>query len=106
MVLRGRVSGMGFAILAACAVTALWAVTAAFAASYLRNAEELLDTLRLAAWLLLMVGLVGVSDSRRQMSMPVLLAAAFCAIVIGYEALVLVLDASLASAIARAHDLM
>lgn len=106
MVLRGRVSGAGIAIIGACAVTALWAITAAFPISFPVSAVDILDTLRLAAWLMLMVGLVGVRDRRYRMSSPMLLGAAFCTVVIGYEAFVLALGSSLANAAAWADELL
>src|SRR6266536_3941188 len=89
MLLRGRVSGPGAAIIGACALTAAWA--ADLAMPELLPDAAILDSLRLSAWLILMVALIGLRDQRRfgSASLPLLLAIAFCVVVVGYEAAIL-----------------
>src|SRR5690242_16688602 len=93
MLARGRISGPGIAIGVACALTAVWAADLAMP-DFLPQAADLLGSLRLSAWLLLLVTLVGLPDQRRRgsVSLPVLLTIGYCVIVVGYEAVVLIGD--------------
>ena len=59
MLLRGRVSGPGALIIGACALTAAWAADLAMPGFLPRAASAVLDSLRLSAWLILMVTLIG-----------------------------------------------
>src|SRR5579864_1350694 len=83
--LRGRVSGIGYAIIGCCVLTAAWASDLAFPTWLPQGVGPVLDTLRLAAWLLLMVILVWVGrrPAGIQVSPPLVVAVAFCLFVIG-----------------------
>src|SRR5436190_20357582 len=75
MLLRGRISGPGVAIIGACALTAARAAALAMPASLPPAASAVLDTLRLSASLILMVTPIGLRDQRRygSLSLPLLL---------------------------------
>ena len=107
MLLRGRISGPGIAIIGACALTATWAADLAMPEFLPRATSAVLDSLRLSAWLILMVTLIGLRDHRRHgsASMPFLLTIGFCAVVVGYEA-ILAVDSSAADATGRLHDFL
>ena len=107
MLLRGRISGPGIAIIGACALTATWAADLAMPEFLPRATSAVLDTLRLSAWLILMVTLIGLRDHRRHgsASMPFLLTIGFCAVVVGYEA-ILAVDSSAADATGHLHDFL
>jgi putative PEP-CTERM system histidine kinase len=108
MALRGRVSGIGYAIIGACALTAAWAGDMAFPAWLPQSVSPVLDALRLAAWLLLMVALVGL-DRRRtgiRVSLPLVVAVAFCLFVIGCEIAMLGRSGSMAETVRRLHDFL
>jgi len=107
MLLRGRISGPGIAIIGACALTATWAADLAMPEFLPRATSAVLDSLRLSAWLILMVTLIGLRDRRHHgsASMPFLLTIGFCAVVVGYEA-ILAVDSSAADATGRLHDFL
>jgi putative PEP-CTERM system histidine kinase len=108
MLLRGRISGPGVAIIGACALTVAWAADLAMPEFLPRGASAVLDSLRLSAWLILMVTLIGLRDQRRygSASLPLLLAIAFCVVVVGYEAAILGLDPATVDATWRLHDFL
>src|SRR5216684_3938267 len=108
MLLRGRVSGPGAAIIGACLLTAVWAADLALPGFLPRAASAVLDSLRLSAWLILMVTLIGLRDQRRfgSASLPLLLTIAFCVVVVAYEAATLGLDPATADATWRLHDFL
>jgi putative PEP-CTERM system histidine kinase len=58
MVLRGRTSKTGLAILGCCLATVVWAAANAFSESLSATVLALLDSIRLSAWLLFAVALV------------------------------------------------
>jgi putative PEP-CTERM system histidine kinase len=108
MLLRRRVSGPSIGIIGACALTAAWAADLAVPEFLPRAASPVLDSLRLSAWLILMVTLVGLRDHRHHglASLPFLLAISFCAAVVGYEAAILIVDPAAADPARRLHDLL
>jgi putative PEP-CTERM system histidine kinase len=107
MLLRGRISGPGIAIIGACLLTAAWAADLAMPGFLPRAASAVLDSLRLSAWLILMVALVGLRDLRRgAASLPFVMAIGFCVVVVGYEAAILAVDAAAADATRRLHDFL
>src|SRR5712691_2010316 len=58
MVLRGRTSKTGLAILGCCLASVVWAAANAFSESLSATVLALLDSIRLSAWLLFAVALV------------------------------------------------
>lgn len=88
---QGRPSRVGLAIVGAGAVTAIWAAAMAIPTSVTAHASHLLDSLRLAAWLILMVGLVDPRTGRQMYtsSLPFRLGIVFGILLVGYEVLVL-----------------
>src|SRR6266446_3976029 len=108
MLLRGRISGPGGAIMGACALTAAWAADLAMPEFLPRAASAVLDSLRLSAWLILMVTLIGLRDRRRygSASLPFLLTVGFCVVVVGYEVAILGVDSAAADAPRRLHDFL
>jgi putative PEP-CTERM system histidine kinase len=105
MLLRGRISGPGAALIGACALTAAWAADLAMPEFLPRATSAVLDSLRLSAWLILMVSLIGLRDQRRHgsASLPFLLTVGFCVVVVGYEAAILAVDSATADATERLH---
>lgn len=108
MLARGRVSGPGVAIAAACAVTALWAADLAMPGLLPAAAGAVLNNLRLSAWLILTVALVGLQDARRGRStlLPLLLAIGFCAVVVGFDLALLIGDRPAAGASTRLGEFL
>src|SRR5205807_5722439 len=108
MLLRGRISGPGVAIIGACALTAAWAADLAMPGILPGSASAVFDSLRLSAWLILMVTLIGLRDQRPygSASLPLLLTIGFCVVVVGYEVAVLGVDATTAGATWRLHDFL
>jgi putative PEP-CTERM system histidine kinase len=106
--MRGRVSGTGGAIALVCGLTAAWATHEAFPGLSPVDLGPVLDSLRLAGWLLLAVALVGsrVDHGRERGSLPFLLAAGLCAVAIGYELILLIAGAAAEIPIARARDFL
>jgi putative PEP-CTERM system histidine kinase len=100
MLLRGRTSGPGIGIVCACALTAAWAADLAFPGLLPGAAHAVLDSLRLSAWLILMVALIGMRERQHQgaTSLPVLLAFGFCVVVVGYELGIVVVDTTASEA--------
>ena len=90
MLVRGKVSGAGLAIIGACASTAAWATAAAFEDLLPLGLIPILDALRLSAWLIIAVMLIGMRNKRDGgvVSLPFLLAIGFCSVVVGYEGLI------------------
>ena len=105
MLLRGRISGPGAAIIGACALTAAWAADLAMPELLPRATSAVLDSLRLSAWLILMVSLIGLRDHRRHgsASLPFLLTVGFCVVVVGYEVAIMAVDSATADATERLH---
>ena len=87
MVLRGRTSRTGVAIIACCIATAIWAAATAFAPVLPAAVPALLDSVRLSAWLLFAVTLVAVhAESGSQIARPYLVVALiFCAAAIAID---------------------
>jgi len=108
MLLRGRISGPGVVITGACALTAAWAADLAMPGLLPRAVSAVLDSLRLSAWLILMVTLIGLRDQRRygSASLPLLLTIGFCVVVVGYEAAMLGAGPAAADATWRLHDFL
>lgn len=107
MLLRGRISGPGVAIVAACGLTALWAADLAFPGLLPNGASTVLDSLRLSVWLILLVVLVGVRHHDRELvSLPLLVAIAFSAVVVGFDVTMLIGDPLGSGNNARLHDLL
>ena len=108
MLLRGRISGPGVAIVGACALTAAWAADLAIAGALPSGLGTILDSLRLSGWLILMVTLIGSRDQRSfaSASLPLLMAIGFGVIVVGYEAAMLGAGPAAADATSRLHDFL
>lgn len=108
MLLRGRVSGPGIAIIGACALTVAWAADLAVPGFLSDHAGEVLDSARLSAWLILMVTLVGLRDDRRHgsVSLPFVLTIGCCAVVVGYELAIVIVDGAAADRAHRLHDFL
>jgi putative PEP-CTERM system histidine kinase len=85
ILLRGRVNGRGMMIVTASCLTALWAANLSMAGLLPQTAATLLDNLRLSAWLIVLVVLVGMPAGRRRISLALLGAIAFSIVVIGYD---------------------
>jgi putative PEP-CTERM system histidine kinase len=109
MLLRQRISGPGFAILAACVLTAAWSAELAFFGLLPNGARTILDDLRLLAWLIVLGMLIGMRDQRRgrSLSPPFALTVGFClAVAISDTVLVLVEPSSGRGALGGLHDLL
>jgi putative PEP-CTERM system histidine kinase len=108
MVLRRRVSGPGIAIIGACALTAAWAADLATPELLPNGASAVLDSLRMSAWLVLLVTLIGLRDHRwgRSVYVPFALTIGFCAVVVFFEAIILLGDAATGQALRRVHDFL
>ena len=106
--MRGRVSGTGIAISAACALTAIWSADLATPGLLPAGVGTVLDSLRLSSWLILAVGLIGLRDDRdgSSISLAFLVAIGFCIVVVGYELATLVTEVELSSSSRRVHDLL
>lgn len=68
MLLRGRLSGQGIVIVAASGLSAFWAADLAIPGLFPHGASAGLDSLRLSAWLIMLVGLVALRQGRRRSS--------------------------------------
>src|SRR4051794_901102 len=109
MLLRHRMSGPAFAILAACVLTAAWSADLAFLGLLPNGARTILDDLRLSAWLILLGMLIGMRDQRhgRSLSLPFVLTVGFClAVAISDTVLVLVEPSFDRGALGGLHDLL
>jgi hypothetical protein len=107
MLLRGRISGPGLAIVAACGLTAFWAADLALPGLIPNGASTVLDSLRLAIWLIIMVGLVSLqSHARGSAFLPLFVAVAFSAVVVGFDVAILIGDPLGSDINARLHDLL
>src|SRR3954452_1461057 len=109
MLLRGRISGPGIAILAACVLTAIWSADLASAGLLPESARTVLDGLRLSAWLIVLAMLIGMRDQRRgpSLSLPFVLTVGFCRAVAISDAVVVFLEASFKNGALRGlHDLL
>jgi len=106
--LRGRVSGPGIAISAACALTAIWSADLAVPGPLPAALSSFLDSLRLSSWLILMVALVRLRDERngRAISLPFLVAIGFCVVVVGYELATLIINVEIDYSARRLHDFL
>jgi len=93
MVLRGRTSRIGAAIIVCCVASAVWAATAATAAVPL-PIVALLDSVRLAAWLLFAASLVTMPPGEE----PTGLRRSYLLAIVGYCALVVANEVRLAVA--------
>src|SRR3954471_1776861 len=80
MLLRGRISGPGIAILAACVLTAIWSADLASAGLLPESARTVLDGLRLSAWLIVLPMPIRTPARRPvpSLSLPFVLAVGFC----------------------------
>lgn len=87
MVLRGRTSRTGVAIIVCCVATAVWAAAAGFSGVLPPALPALLDSVRLSAWLLFAVTLVAMhAELGSQIARPYLIAALiFCAAAIAID---------------------
>jgi putative PEP-CTERM system histidine kinase len=108
MLLRGRVSGAGAAIAGACALTAVWAANLALPGLFPVAADPVLDSLRLSAWLILMVVLVGPQADRngKVALLPFLLTIGFCIVVVGCELMFLIANGVASDHANRVHDFL
>jgi putative PEP-CTERM system histidine kinase len=107
MLLRGRISGPGLAIIAACGLTALWAANLAVPGLLPNGASAVLDSLRLSVWLILMVALVGLRNSGRGSgSLPLLAAIGFSAVVVGCDVAIVIGDPLGGGINGRLHDFL
>jgi putative PEP-CTERM system histidine kinase len=92
MVLRGPTSRVGAAIIACCAVSAVWAAATAMGGSIPVAALVVLDSVRLSAWLLFAVALLtagGNGAARKRGSL--IGAVAYCGLAIALDVRVLIL---------------
>src|SRR4051794_21766216 len=87
VLLRGRINRQVILIVGASGLTALWSASLIVPGFVTETATPLLDTLRLSAWLIVMVALVGLptGPGRRGISWALFLAVALCAVVVGYD---------------------
>src|SRR3954447_4470586 len=109
MLLRQRMSGSAFAILAACVLTAAWSADLAFLGLLSNGARTILDDLRLSAWLILLGMLIGMRDQGRgrSLSLPFVLTVGFCLVVaISDTVLVLAEPGFDRGALGGLHDLL
>ena len=109
MLLRQRISGPGFAILAACVLTAAWSGELAFLGLLPESARTILDDLRLSAWLIVLGMLIGMRDQRRgrSLSLPFMLTVGFCLAVAISDTVVVLAEPSLnRRALGGLHDLL
>src|SRR3954447_6187954 len=109
MLLRQRMSGSAFAILAACVLTAAWGADLGFLELLPKGARTILDDLRLSAWLILLGMLIGMRDQRRgrSLSLPFVLIVGFClAVAISDTVLVLAEPSFDRGALGGLHDLL
>lgn len=109
MLLRQRISGPGFAILAACVLTAAWSANLAFSGLLPGGASTILDNLRLSAWLIVLGMLIGMRDQRRgrSLSLPFVLTVGFCLAVTISDTILLVIEPSPETGKLRGlHDLL
>jgi len=99
MLLRGRLSGQGIVIVAASGLSAFWAADLAIPGLFPHGASAGLDSLRLSAWLIMLVGLVALRQGRRRSSafLAFLLAVAFSAVVVGWNLGVVINDGGTAT---------
>ncbi|MBV8120818.1 MAG: PEP-CTERM system histidine kinase PrsK [Alphaproteobacteria bacterium] len=86
MVLRGRTSRTGVAIIACCAASAVWATATAMSGSIPAAALAVLDSIRLSAWLIFAVALLtaGGGDAERKRAY-LIGAAAYCGLAIAID---------------------
>ncbi len=89
MLLRGRTSRTGLAIIGCCIASALWAAAMAGAAVFPVGVLMLLDGVRLSAWLLFAVTLVTAGGDVGLGRRYLVFAVVFCAVAIGNDAWVL-----------------
>ncbi len=103
MVLRGRTSRIGVAIIGCCFASAAWAAATAVAAVLPAGVPTLLDSVRLAAWLLFAVALVtGHAGEGSEVGRRYLVAAAiFCAAAIALDLWTLCVGVELSTLYAR-----
>jgi putative PEP-CTERM system histidine kinase len=103
MVLRGRTSRTGVAIIGCCLASAAWAAATATAAVLPAGVPALLDSVRLSAWLLFAVALVTVHASQdSEVGRHYLVAAAiFCAAAIAIDLWTLIIGADLSTLYAQ-----
>ena len=109
MLLRGRISGPGIAILAACVLTAIWSADLASAGLLPESARTVLDGLRLSAWLIVLAMLIGMRDQRRgpSLSLPFVLTVGFCLAVAISDTVLVFLEPSFKNGALRGlHDLL
>jgi putative PEP-CTERM system histidine kinase len=109
MLLRGRISGPGIAILAACVLTAIWSADLAFAGLLPESARIVLDGLRLSAWLIVLAMLIGMRDQGRgrSLSLPFVLTVGFCLAVAISDTVLVFLEPSFKNgALHGLHDLL
>ena len=107
MLLRGRISGPGIAIIGACALTATWAAAVAMPGLVPGSASAILDSLRLSAWLILMVALIGLRETRRSSPpLPLVAAVGFCVLVVGSELAIFAVGTPAAEVTRHLHDFL
>lgn len=99
MVLRGRTSRTGVAIIGCCVASAAWAAASAVAAKLPTGVPPLLDSVRLSAWLLFAVALVTMrAREDSEVGRRYLVAAAiFCGLAIAIDLWTLILGVDLAT---------
>jgi putative PEP-CTERM system histidine kinase len=104
--LQGRVSGVGVALLGASALTAMWSAALAIPLPMTGSIGNLLDSLRLSAWLILMVGLVGPRSTAQihTSSLPFRLGIGFSIILVAYEVIALIKYGTSPPELARLRD--
>src|SRR3979411_536304 len=85
MLLRGRSSGPGTMLVAASAISALWAADLAIPGLFPDSVSSIFDSLRLSAWMLLAVAFMALRAGRKSplAFLPLLGAVAFAAVLVG-----------------------
>jgi putative PEP-CTERM system histidine kinase len=108
MLLRGRISSKGILIVAASALSAAWAAGLAIPELFPHGTGEILDSLRVSAWLILLVALVGArgSGARGTAFWPLFLSVALAAAVVGCTVGMLIDDRLAAQTGGRLNDLL
>ena len=94
MILRGRTSKTGLAILACCVVAVVWAGANALSGNLSAAALALIDDIRLSAWLLFAVALVtiGACDGAGLARIYLFGALAYCLAVVANDGWILALE--------------
>jgi putative PEP-CTERM system histidine kinase len=107
ILLRGRPSRVGLAVVGACALSAAWSAVIAVPGMLPAGGGAVFDSVRLAAWLMLLVLLVNpAGGSAGGSRAPIVLSLSFCGTIVGCDLLMLAGGGAVADALGPAHDIM